>query len=233
MTNFTLNLFLLESTFYIEISSLSMIENATKYLLSLLSDEEANNKMPKDFVTASIEWINFWLPKEIFEKLSLAGLTLADKQFLLEEILQDLFKIPQFEIQLREKLNQYSLFNSSNAINNSTIAIQGDFSQTVNHYHGLPPQEDLKEQGDIKEVIKNIHAFVSAGQTDNALGILKQATLHDFPTLYKETIQISGVYSDLTRRERVGTISTEKSARMRAQINERVLNTADEMLKSY
>ncbi len=210
-----------------------MLETAIQYFLSLLSNEEASNKLPNDFIATSINWIKLWLSKEIFAILSKSDLPMEDKRAFLEERLLDLLKIPQFESELEEKLKQYSTINSSNAINNSAISVQGNFSQTVNHYHGPSPEKSPKEHDDIKGVINKVNEFVSTSQTGKALDVLKQATQHKFPTLHKETIQITGLWSDLMRRERVATISTEESARMRAQINERVLNTADEILRLY
>ena len=210
-----------------------MLEKATQYFLALLSDHEAREKLPKDFVSTSVDWMNLWLSKELNEKLADTRFSIADKYVFLEKRLTDLLKIPQFESQLEEKLNQYSTINAGNTINNSSIAVQGNFSQTVNHYHGFALQKIPKDYDDISEVIKKVHTFVSTGQTDRALDVLKQATQYKFPTLHKETVQITGIWSDLKRRERVATISTEESARMRAQINERILNAAEELLKEY
>ena len=209
-----------------------MLETAIQYFLSLLSDGESSNKLPKEFVDSSINWMNLWLSKDLIEELSSTRASMVKKHAFIEESLQDLLKIPQFESQLKEKLNQYSSINNGNVINGSAIAVLGNFSQTVNHYHGHPPQITSKEHDNIKEVIKKVQSFVSAGQIARALSVLKQGTQDKFPDSHKETVQITGVWSDLTRRERVGTISIEESSRMRSQINERILNTAEEMLKA-
>lgn len=88
-----------------------MLEKALDYLVGIVTENEEVKKFPKDFVTASMQWIRSWfliddpVTTSIVENLALPE---AVKKPVIEAKLNTLKDNADFMKELEEKLNEFS-----------------------------------------------------------------------------------------------------------------------------
>jgi hypothetical protein len=90
---------------------MALIETATAYILGIITENEEVKKFPKDFVSASMNWIRSWFleddPKAV-AKLNDVSKSDDYKKAVIEAKLEDLEGNEAFQKELAEKLQAYS-----------------------------------------------------------------------------------------------------------------------------
>ena len=106
-------------------------EIALNYIVSIVTENEEVKKFPKDFVTASMQWIRSWflIDDPIIERIIENPTKSVDvKKELLEEKLQILKDNPLFIKELEAQLAVYQVQRErlKNVVDNSDIDVEGN-----------------------------------------------------------------------------------------------------------
>jgi hypothetical protein len=110
---------------------MALFEKALDYLVGIVTENEEVKKFPKDFVTASMQWIRSWFLTDD-DPVSKAILETpgneAAKKIVLEQKLPRLLENPDFQQQLEQHLTAYAtqLANAKNMIDQSQIEVTGN-----------------------------------------------------------------------------------------------------------
>ncbi len=109
---------------------MAILEKALDYIVGIVTQNEEVQKFPKDFVTASMQWIRSWFliddPK-MEAKLAEPDRSLESKKTLLETKLEGLNENPQFVQELAEKLQvlEQQRARLKNVVKDSNIDVAG------------------------------------------------------------------------------------------------------------
>lgn len=124
---------------------MALVEKALDYIFGIITENEAVKKFPKDFVTASAQWIRSWFliddPKTA-AKLADPQRSAESKKTLIEGKLEDLQENPVFVQELEERLAAFEQHKSrlKNVITDADIDVKGNFrmgdqgSSSGDHY---------------------------------------------------------------------------------------------------
>jgi len=110
---------------------MALVEKALDYIFGIITENEAVKKFPKDFVTASAQWIRSWFliddPKTA-AKLADPQRSAESKKTIIEGILEDLQENPVFVQELEERLAAFEQHKSrlKNVMKNADIDAQGN-----------------------------------------------------------------------------------------------------------
>lgn len=110
---------------------MALLETALDYIFGIITENEAVKKFPKDFVTASAQWIRSWFliddPKTA-AKLADPQRSAESKKTIIEGKLEDLQENPVFVQELEERLATFEQHKSSlkNAIKDADIDAKGN-----------------------------------------------------------------------------------------------------------
>lgn len=130
-----------------------MIDAARKYLLDLILENEEVKKFPKDFVTASMQWIRSWFLIDDPTAEILLDLTGAEaaKTKLVEAKLPQLLENQAFVQELERKMAEFAVQREriSNVVDHSNIEVGGNV-RIGNR--GVPP---TGAQYDQENVVRN------------------------------------------------------------------------------
>lgn len=110
---------------------MALTEKALDYLVGIVTENEEVRKFPKDFVTASMQWIRTWFLKDDPVTTSIVenpALPAAVKQPVLEAKLNSLQGNAQFQQELAERLATFEQQRSriKNVVSDSEIDAQGN-----------------------------------------------------------------------------------------------------------
>jgi hypothetical protein len=109
---------------------MALIETATAYILSIITENEEVKKFPKDFVSASMKWIRSWFleddPKAA-AKLNDVNKSDDYKKAVIEAKLEDLDGNEVFQKELAGKLEAYNQhkITRKNVVENAEIEADG------------------------------------------------------------------------------------------------------------
>jgi hypothetical protein len=109
---------------------MALLEKALDYIVGILTENEEVKKFPKDFVTASMQWIRSWFliddPKTT-AKLADPTRSLDSKKTIIETKLEDLNENPQFVKELTEQLNGFEQQRArlKNVMTDADIDVKG------------------------------------------------------------------------------------------------------------
>ncbi|MGH1435786.1 MAG: hypothetical protein ACRBG0_15175 [Lewinella sp.] len=109
---------------------MAILEKAIDYVVGIVTENEEVKKFPKDFVTASMQWIRTWFliddPKTE-AKLTDPKRSEESKKTLVESKLEDLNENPQFVKELTERLAAFEQQRAriKNVVTDSDIKVDG------------------------------------------------------------------------------------------------------------
>ena len=110
---------------------MALLEKALDYIVGIVTENEEVKKFPKDFVTASMQWIRSWFliddPKTE-AKLTDPNRSLDSKKTIIETKLEHLNENPQFVKELTEKLNGFEQQHArlKNVVTGGDIDVKGN-----------------------------------------------------------------------------------------------------------
>jgi hypothetical protein len=110
---------------------MALVEKALDYIFGIITENEAFKKFPKDFVTASAQWIRSWFlvddPKTE-AKLADPQRSAESKKTIIEGKLEDLQENPVFVQELEERLATFQEHKSrlKNVVTDASIDAQGN-----------------------------------------------------------------------------------------------------------
>ncbi|MDX2280982.1 MAG: hypothetical protein NW218_15450 [Saprospiraceae bacterium] len=219
-----------------------MLDAAKKYVLDFILENEEVKKFPKDFVTATMQWIRSWFLKD--DPISTAIVTApgneAAKKIIIEQKLPVLLENEQFKKEMAEKLADFKTQETTmkNVITGSTITVGGNFRLGDEHiqaggnvhvgdihYHGIPPTNTTtgKSSPD-PEIARNLRSLIASARTGEVFKKLLDYTEQHATHLQLEVNTLSARWEDLGRNERLGIISRGEANMERNQINSGLLD---------
>ena len=224
-----------------------MLESAKKYLLDFILENEEVKKFPKDFVTASMQWIRSWFL--IDDPVSGAILDMPGnetvKQVIVDQKLPKLLENEQFKKELNERIAALSaekdrihqeIITQKNVVNNSSInaggnVIIGDkntqaggniYYGDIIHNYGSTPASTPNQTSPIHispEVVREWRTLVASARTGEVFKKLLPYIEQNAEHLQMEVHTLSARWEDLGRNERLGILSRGEANLERNQIN--------------
>jgi hypothetical protein len=219
-----------------------MLDAAKKYVLDFILENEEVKKFPKDFVTATMQWIRGWFLKD--DPISTAIVTApgneAAKKIIIEQKLPGLLENEQFKKEMAEKLADFKTQETTmkNVITGSTITVGGNFRLGDEHiqaggnvhvgdihYHGIPPVNTTTgNSSPDPEIAHNLRSLIASARTGEVFKKLLVYTEQHASHLQLEVNTLSARWEDLGRNERLGIISRGEANMERNQINSGLLD---------
>lgn len=219
-----------------------MLDAAKKYVLDFILENEEVKKFPKDFVTATMQWIRSWFLKD--DPISTAIVTApgneAAKKIIIEQKLPVLLENEQFKKEMAEKLADFKTQETTmkNVITGSTITVGGNFRVGDEHiqaggnvhvgdihYHGIPPANtSTGNTSPDPEIARNLRSLIASARTGEVFKKLLAYTEQHAAHLHIEVNTLSARWEDLGRNERLGIISRSEANLERNQINSGLLD---------
>lgn len=110
---------------------MALIEKALSYIVGIVTENEEIKKFPKDFVTASMQWIRTWFLKDdpkTEAKLADPERSEESKKTIIESKLEDLQENPTFVQELTERLSAFEQHQTrlKNVVANADIDAKGN-----------------------------------------------------------------------------------------------------------
>ena len=134
-----------------------LLETALDYIFSIITENEAVKSFPKDFITASTQWIRSWfLIDDPKTAAKLAEPTRSDesKKTLIEAKLENLLENADFVKELEERLAAFEQQKSrlKNVVTDANIEAQGNvhIGDKGNSYGDNYDQKNVIQGGTIK-----------------------------------------------------------------------------------
>ena len=176
-----------------------LLKTALDYIFSIITENEAVKSFPKDFITASTQWIRSWfLIDDPKTAAKLAEPTRSDesKKTLIEAKLEDLLENADFVKELEERLAAFEQQKSrlKNVVNNANIDAQGNVhigdkgSSSSDNYDqkNVIQGGTIKAGGDFRlgddvvsgnENVQIVHNYFSGGKGKGPLSSSSEAGL--------------------------------------------------------
>ena len=178
---------------------MALLETALDYIFGIVTENETVKKFPKDFVTASAQWIRSWFliddPKTA-AKLAEPQRSAESKKTLIEAKLENLLDNADFVKELEERLSAFEQHKSrlKNVITDADIDVKGNFRMgDQGHSSGDNyDQKNVIQGGTIKagrdfrlgddvvsgnENVQIVHNYYSGGKGKGALSSSPDADL--------------------------------------------------------
>ena len=110
---------------------MALIEKATEYILSIITEDETVKNFPKEFIAESAKWIRSWFLKDdpkLEGKISALNKSVDFKRAIIETKLEDFEKDDAFLNALKGQLASFEKQKNSikNVVDNSNIEAVGN-----------------------------------------------------------------------------------------------------------
>lgn len=110
---------------------MALLENASSYILGIITEDETVKNFPKEFIAEAAKWVKSWFLKpedpKTNAKLEDPKKSIEVKKDIIEDRLAELKDNAQFQKELAERLNAFATEKTKRKgiVENATIEVQG------------------------------------------------------------------------------------------------------------